>query len=81
LSGVVLVVASSLAVLALLAFAVSVVAFLVQTSRHKPYAPVSEAFAPLRSYPRASQDKIEGRPATSDEPPLARDRRIRRQEG
>jgi hypothetical protein len=36
LTGVVLVVASSLAVLALLAFAVSVVAFLVQTSRHKP---------------------------------------------
>ena len=36
MSGVVLVVASSLAVLALLAFAVSVVAFLVQTSRHKP---------------------------------------------
>jgi endonuclease YncB( thermonuclease family) len=31
-----LVLASSLAVLALLAFAVSVVAFLVQTSRHKP---------------------------------------------
>jgi micrococcal nuclease len=35
LSGVVLVVASSLAVLALLAFAVSLVAFLVQTSRHR----------------------------------------------
>jgi hypothetical protein len=33
--GVVLVVASSLAVLALLAFAVSLVAFLVQTSRHR----------------------------------------------
>jgi hypothetical protein len=36
LSGVVLVVASSLAVLAFLAFAVSLVALLVQTSRHKP---------------------------------------------
>ena len=36
MSGVVLVVASSLAVLALLAFAVSLVALLVQTSRHKP---------------------------------------------
>jgi micrococcal nuclease len=36
MSGVVLVVASSLAVFALLAFAVSLVAFLVQTSRHKP---------------------------------------------
>jgi micrococcal nuclease len=35
LTGVVLVVASSLAVLALLAFAVSLVAFLVQTSRHR----------------------------------------------
>jgi hypothetical protein len=35
MSGVVLVVASSLAVLALLAFAVSLVAFLVQTSRHR----------------------------------------------
>jgi hypothetical protein len=35
LTGVVLVVASSLAVLALLAFAVSLVALLVQTSRHK----------------------------------------------
>jgi hypothetical protein len=36
MSGVVLVVASSLAVLALLSFAVSLVAFLFQTSRHKP---------------------------------------------
>jgi micrococcal nuclease len=36
LTGVVLVVASSLTVLALLAFAVSLVVFLVQTSRHKP---------------------------------------------
>jgi micrococcal nuclease len=36
MSRVVLVVASSLAVLALLAFAVSLVAFLFQTSRHKP---------------------------------------------
>jgi hypothetical protein len=36
MSGVVLVVASALAVLALLAFAVSLVAFLIQTSRHKP---------------------------------------------
>jgi micrococcal nuclease len=36
MSGVVLVVASSLAVIALLAFAVSLVAFLFQTSRHKP---------------------------------------------
>jgi hypothetical protein len=36
MSGVVLVVASSLAVLALLSFAVSLVAFLIQTSRHKP---------------------------------------------
>ena|SRR5215208_3161847 len=36
MSGLVLVVASSLAVFALLAFAVSLVAFLVQTSRHKP---------------------------------------------
>jgi hypothetical protein len=35
MSGVMLVVASSLAVLALLAFAVSLVALLVQTSRHK----------------------------------------------
>jgi NADH:ubiquinone oxidoreductase subunit 6 (subunit J) len=35
MSGVVLVVASSLAVLALLAFAVSLLAFLVQTSRHR----------------------------------------------
>src|SRR5215216_1297459 len=35
MSGVVLVVASSLAVLAVLAFAVSLVAFLVQTSRHR----------------------------------------------
>jgi len=35
MSGVVLVVASSLAVLAMLAFAVSVVAFLLQTSRHR----------------------------------------------
>jgi hypothetical protein len=32
----VLVVASALAVLALLAFAISLVAFLIQTSRHKP---------------------------------------------
>ena len=36
MTGVVLVAASSLAALALLAFAVSLVAFLVQTSRHKP---------------------------------------------
>jgi micrococcal nuclease len=36
MSGFVLVVAMSLAILALLAFAVSVVAFLVQTSRHRP---------------------------------------------
>jgi micrococcal nuclease len=36
MSGVVLVVAMSLAILALLALAVSVVAFLVQTSRHRP---------------------------------------------
>jgi micrococcal nuclease len=36
MSGVMLVVASSLAVLALLSFAVSLVAFLFQTSRHKP---------------------------------------------
>src|SRR5829696_417726 len=36
MTGVVLVVASSLAILALLAFAVSLVAFLIQTSRHKP---------------------------------------------
>jgi hypothetical protein len=34
--GAVLIVTASLAVIALLAFAVSVVAFLVQTSRHKP---------------------------------------------
>jgi O-antigen ligase len=36
MTGAVLVLAVSLAVLALLAFAVSAVAFLVQTSRHKP---------------------------------------------
>jgi micrococcal nuclease len=36
LSGVVLVLAVSLAILALLAFAVSVVGFLIQTSRHRP---------------------------------------------
>jgi len=36
MTGVVLVVASALAVLALLAFAVSLVAFLIQTSRDKP---------------------------------------------
>jgi hypothetical protein len=36
MTGVVLVVASSLAVLTLLAFAVSLVAFLFQTSTHKP---------------------------------------------
>ncbi len=36
MSGFVLVVAMSLAILALLALAVSVVAFLVQTSRHRP---------------------------------------------
>lgn len=34
--GAVLVVVASLAILALLTFAVSVVAFLVQTSRHRP---------------------------------------------
>jgi micrococcal nuclease len=36
MSGVVLVVASSLAILALLSFAISLVAFLFQTSRHRP---------------------------------------------
>src|SRR5215218_1727649 len=36
MTGVVLVVASSLELVALLAFAVSLVTFLVQTSRHKP---------------------------------------------
>jgi hypothetical protein len=36
LTGIVLVVASSLADIALLAFAVSLVAFLIQTLRHKP---------------------------------------------
>jgi hypothetical protein len=36
MSGVVLVLAASLAILALLAFAVSVVGFLIQTSRHRP---------------------------------------------
>jgi len=35
MTGVVLVVASALAVLALLAFAVSLIAFLMQTSRHE----------------------------------------------
>jgi hypothetical protein len=35
-TGVLLVVATSLAILALLAFAVSVVGFLIQTSRHRP---------------------------------------------
>src|SRR5215216_1385805 len=51
MSGLVLVVASSLAVFALLAFAVSLVAFLVQTSRHKP----------TRGWAMATAPSVEGR--------------------